>query len=89
MAIQRRETDRCWIKRAWDRFTPYIHIGAFLITIFSVFAAGVLRWNHVEASVDKHETRLDDIERKMEKSVILLERIDQRVSDMYDRNRRR
>lgn len=89
MGVGRRETDRCWIKRMWDRGTPYIHMGAFLVTILSIFAAGVLRWDHVEASVDKHENRLNEIEEKMQKSVILLERIDQRVSDMYDRNRRR
>lgn len=29
--IHRRITDNCWVKRQWDRFTPYVQVWGWLI----------------------------------------------------------
>lgn len=88
MAPNRRAYDRDIGKRLYERFTPWVQLAAWFTMFCTMFIGIGIYYSKVEAYDEKINllsSRLDRSDDRQEKIMILLQRIDQRVSDMYDR----
>lgn len=90
MPPSRRINDKCIAKKLYEQGTPYVQILGWVAVMCSVFIGIGVYYSKVEAydgrinEVASHVNAVDSQQRQM---MILLQRIDQRVSDMYDRGR--
>ena len=81
--LSRRREDRCLVVKLWNQATPYIQMLGWVIIVLGVFGAATLQYGKVQA----YDDRIAKLEQDNEKQMILLQRIDQRLSDMYDRSK--
>jgi len=85
----RRKEDRCLVVKLWNRFHPYQEIIGYAVMLGSIIVTLTLFYSKVDAydaRITDTNLRVDLIQKEQRESLILLQRIDQRVSDMYERS---